>query len=316
MQAIEKYKDMRAVYADTITDLAEEDEKIIVLEADLMAASGTKVFQDKFPDRLINVGVAEANMVGVASGLSSMGFIPFVNTFGCFAGRRVYDQFFISSNYAKQNVKLIGTDPGVTAKYNGGTHMPFEDIALMRAIPNLVIIEASDTISLHHLTRLCYEHAGCTYMRLHRKGACTHHRTTTTFKIGKGVVLQDGTDAAIFATGMVMVSEALKAAEQLSSQGIYVAVIDMHTIKPLDTELILNYAEKTGALITCENAQRAGGLGGAVAELLAETHPTPLQRVGVNDEFGEVGTQEYLQERFGLTAAKIVEKTLIAIQQK
>ncbi len=316
MQALEKYKDMRAVYADTITDLAEEDEKIVVLEADLMAASGTNVFQDKFPNRLINVGVAEANMVGVASGLSSMGFIPFANTFGCFAGRRVYDQFFISSNYAKQNVKLIGTDPGVTAKYNGGTHMPFEDIALMRAIPNLVIIEASDTISLHHLTRLCYKHDGCVYMRLHRKGACTHHKTTTAFKIGKGVVLQDGADAAIFATGMVMVSEALKAAEQLSSQGIDAAVIDMHTIKPLDTELILTYAKKTGALVTCENAQSAGGLGGAVAELLAETHPTPLQRVGVNDEFGEVGTQEYLQERFGLTAAKIVEKTITAIQQK
>lgn len=316
MNDLHSYKDMRAVYADTLIDLAAKDERVVVLEADLMSASGTKSFSQKYPERFINVGVAEANMVSVASGLSSQGFIPFANTFGCFATRRAYDQFFLSANYAKQNVKLVGTDPGVTAKFNGGTHMPFCDITLTRVIPNLVVVEPSDTVSVHAITKLLYEHHGSSYMRLHRKGAVNIYPVDQEFTLGKGIVIQDGTDVTLIATGMVMVSEALVAAKELLKEGIKAAVIDMHTIKPLDEELVLTYAKKTHAIVTCENGQVNGGLGGAVAELLSENYPTHLKRVGVLDLFGEVGTQEYLQERYGLTAKEIIKQAKQIIAKK
>ncbi len=316
MKDLHSYKDMRAVYADTLIDLAEKDERVLVLEADLMSASGTKVFKERFSDRIINAGVAEANMVGVASGLSSQGFIPFANTFACFASRRTFDQFFLSANYAGQNVKLVGTDPGVTAKYNGGTHMPFCDITLMRVIPKLVVMEPADTVSVHALTKLACEHEGCVYMRLHRKGAQNIYPPEQEFEIGRGIVNRDGNAVTILATGMVMLAEALEAAKTLESEGIEAAVIDMHTVKPLDEELVLSYAKKTGAVVTCENGQIAGGLGGAVTEFLSETCPTVVKRIGIEDEFGEVGTQEYLQERYGLTTARIAEKAREAIAAK
>ncbi len=316
MKALNEYKNMRAVYADTLIELAEADARVVVLDADLMAANGTKVFKERFPERTIDVGVAEANMVGVAAGLSSRGFIPFASTFGCFASRRAYDQFFLSANYAQQNVKLIGSDPGVTAKYNGGTHMPFVDMTLMRVIPNLVVIDPADTVSVYRLTHLAYEHQGCVYMRMHRKGAMTIYKDDQPFEIGKGIVIKDGKDVTLIANGMVMVSEAIKAEKILASEGIDAAVIDMHTIKPLDEELVLTYAKKTGAIVTCENAQRIGGLGGAVSEYLSETYPTLIRRVGVHDEFGEVGTQQYLQQRFKLTAEEIVRSAKELIVKK
>ncbi|MCF7954115.1 MAG: transketolase family protein [Spirochaetales bacterium] len=316
MKSLHTYADMRAVYADTLIDLAGKDERILVLEADLMSASGTKGFKEKFPDRIINAGVAEANMVGVASGLSSQGFIPFANTFGCFATRRAYDQFFLSANYAKQNVKLIGTDPGVTAKFNGGTHMPFCDITLTRVIPGLTVIEPADTVSVHNLTKLAYEHQGCVYMRLHRKGAVNIYPEDQKFELGKGIVNREGTDVTIFATGMVMLPESLKAAELLEKEGISAAVVDLHTVKPLDGDLVLKYVKKTGAAVTCENGQVNGGLGGAVAEFLSENYPAPLKRVGVQDEFGEVGTQDYLQERYGLTADAVVKAVKEVLKMK
>ena len=316
MDDLHAYKDMRAVYADTLVDLAAKDERVVVLEADLMSASGTKVFKQRFPERIINVGVAEANMVCIASGLSSQGYVPFANTFGCFATRRAYDQFFLSANYARQNVKLVGTDPGVTAKFNGGTHMPFCDIPITRVIPGLVVMEPADTVSVHNLTKLAYEHHGCVYMRLHRKGAANIYPVDQKFEIGRGIVNREGSDAAILATGMVMLLEALQAADLLRKEGISAAVIDMHTVKPLDEDLVLGYARKTGALVTCENGQIAGGLGGAVAEFLSGTYPTVVKRVGINDEFGEVGTQEYLQERYRLTSLEIASKVKEAIALK
>ncbi|ADK82093.1 transketolase family protein [Sediminispirochaeta smaragdinae] len=306
MKPFDEYKDMRAVYADTLVELAAEDPNILVLEADLMAASGTKAFRDAYPDRLLNAGIAEANMVGVASGLSSMGFIPFANTFASFAGRRDFDQFFLSANYAGQNVKLVGSDPGITAQFNGGTHMPFEDIVLMRAVPGLVLVEPSDAVSMHAITRLLAEHKGSTYMRLQRKGAVTRYKADQKFELGKGIVLSEGDDAAIFASGMVMVNEAVEAAKLLKEKGISAAVIDIHTIKPLDADLVLEMAEHTGAIVTAENGQRSGGLGAAVAELIGENIPTPVVRVGVKDLFGEVGTLDYLKKRFELTAEDIV----------
>ncbi|MDR1667539.1 MAG: transketolase family protein [Bacteroidales bacterium] len=294
--------EMRAIYAQTLMELAAQDSRIVLLEADLMKASGTTVFRDRFPERTFNVGVAEANMVGVAAGLSAGGKIPFANTFGCFASRRTYDQFFISANYARLNVKLVGTDPGVSAAYNGGTHMPFEDAGIMRNIPKLVVFEPCDPVSLKALVIQSARHQGCTYMRLHRKAIETIYPENETFELGKGKVLNDGNDVTLIAVGAIAVAEALKAAEILIKDGISAAVIDMHTIKPIDTELVLQYAKKTGAILTCENHQVINGLGSAVAETLSEDYPTLMKRLGVDDEFGEVGTQEYLQERFGMTA--------------
>jgi transketolase len=309
-------KDMRDVYAQTLVDLAENDDRICVLEADLMNATGTKVFKQRFPERMFNVGVAEANMVGVASGLSAEGKIPFAASFGTFASRRTFDQFFLSANYAQLNVKLVGTDPGITAQFNGGTHMPFEDIGMMRLIPNLVIIEPSDLVSCEALIRAAAAHQGSMYIRMHRKGSNTIYDENEQFELGKGKVLVDGTDVTLIAAGFVMVPEALKAAEILKKEGISAAVIDMHTIKPLDNELVLAYAKKTGAIVTCENHQVTGGLGGAVAELLTAEYPALLGRIGAQDMFGQVGTQDYLIKAYEMTAEDIAKKAMATISKK
>jgi len=304
-------KEMRAVYCDTLIDLAKNDDRIMVVEADLMRASGTMGFQDIYPERAIDVGVAEANMVGISSGLSAAGKIPFAATFGCFASRRVYDQFFISANYAHLNVKLVGTDPGISAGFNGGTHMPFEDIGLMKLIPDLTIFEPSDPISLESLLRQSASHQGCTYMRLHRKGIAPIYTEKDSFTLGKGKLLKDGNDVTIIAIGAILVPQAIRAAELLQAQGISAAVIDMHTVKPLDEELVLEYAKKTGAIVTAENHQVSGGLGASVASFLAKTHPTKMAMVGIQDEFGQVGTQEWLQGYYKLTADEIVKQALL-----
>ena len=314
LPSTEKTPEMRAIYGDTLSRLATEDERIVVLDADLMRANGTVSFKETFPDRTFDVGVAEANMVGISAGLSATGLIPFPATFTCFAARRTFDQFFISANYARQNVKLTGTDPGVAAAYNGGTHMSFEDIGLMRTIPGLVICEPADPVSLQALLPQIAFRYGSSYFRLHRKTVEPLYGKSEIFELGKGKVLVDGADLTIIATGAILVAEALAAAERLESEGISAAVIDMHTIKPIDQELIVRYAEKTGAILTAENHQVRNGLGSAVAEVLTDHFPVPQRRIGIQDEFGEVGTQEYLQERFGLTAENLVvqAKTLLA----
>lgn len=299
-------KEMRAIYADTLISLAGENPDVVVVEADLMRATGTGSFAKAFPDRAVNVGVAEADMVGIASGLSSMGKIPFAATFGCFASRRAYDQFFLSANYAKLNVKLVGTDPGVCAAFNGGTHMPFEDLALMRVIPELRIVEPSDPVSLAALVRLSAETYGCVYLRLQRKAAPARYPEGEKFEFGKAKVLREGKDATIVALGALMVGEALTAADLLAAEGVSATVLDALSLKPLDLPLILSSARLSGKLVTAENHQIVGGLGSAVAEALAESdEDIRLRRVGVRDLFGEVGTQDWLQDRFGLTAAGI-----------
>jgi transketolase len=301
-------KELRVVYTQTLIDLARANHNIVVLEADLMNATGTGDFKKAFPDRLIDVGVAEANMLGVASGLSATGKIPFAATFGCFASRRAFDQFFLSANYARLNVKLVGTDPGVTAAFNGGTHMPFEDLALMRVVPGLKIVEPSDPVSCAAFVKMAAEYEGCVYIRLQRKAAPCLYKDGDKFEWGKGKLLREGKDVTIVALGCVMVGEALKAAEQLEATGLSASVIDALSLKPLDKELILAQAKKTGRVIACENAQHDNGLGSAVAEVLAEnSFGGKFARIGVMDEFGEVGTLDYLKERYGLTAANIVK---------
>ena len=306
-------EEMRAVYGSVLMDLAASDDRVVVLDADLMKANGTVPFKKSYPDRAFDVGVAEANMVGISAGLSAVGLIPFPATFTCFAARRTFDQFFISANYAKQNVKLTGTDPGVAAAFNGGTHMSFEDIGLMRTIPGIYICEPADPVSLRALLPQIAARYGSSYLRLHRKPIAHVYDKGTRFELGKGVVIADGNDVTLIAAGAICVAEAVGAATKLAAKGVSVAVIDMHTIKPIDEELVETYARKTGAVVTVENHQVRGGLGSAVAEVLTDRYPVPQRRLGVRDEFGEVGTQEYLQERFGLTAEAIAQETLAFI---
>ncbi|MEX2442961.1 MAG: transketolase C-terminal domain-containing protein [Alkalispirochaeta sp.] len=300
--------EMRGVYGELLSELATKDERIVVLDADLMRANGTFDFKDQFKDRWIDVGVAEANMVGIAAGLSTTGMIPFPATFTCFAARRTFDQFFISANYAKQNVKLTGTDPGVSAAFNGGTHMSFEDMGLMRTIPGIYICEPSDPVSLRKLMPQIAYRQGSSYLRLHRKAITPIYADSEDFELGKGKVITEGKDLTIIATGAIMVAEALTAAATLEGHGVNVTVVDMHTVKPIDEELVIDLARKTGAILTAENHQVRNGLGSAVAEVLTEHAPVYQTRIGIQDLFGEVGTQEYLQQRFGLTADNLVSE--------
>jgi transketolase len=249
-------------------------------------------------------------MVGLASGLSAAGKIPFAATFACFASRRTYYQFFISANYAQLNVKLIGTDPGVTAAFNGGTHMPFEDLALMRVIPRLTIVEPSDAWSAAALVKEAAEKYGCVYIRFPRKPVPVLYSETDKFEFGKAKVLKQGKDVCFVALGSLMVNECLKASELLAAGGIDAGVLDVLTLKPIDREAVLGQAAKVRAVISAENHQIIGGLGSAVAELLAEnSYQGKFRRIGIEDEFGQVGTQDYLTKHYGLDAETIAAKT-------
>jgi transketolase len=299
--------DMRDVYCETLIEMAGKDDRIVLLEADLMNANGTRPFKAAFPSRTFNVGVSEADMVGVAAGLSAAGKIPFAASFGCFASRRVFDQFFLSANYAQLNVNLVGTDPGVTALFNGGTHMTFEDAGIMRNIPQLRILEPSDEVSLRKLLPQIADWPRSVYLRLHRRGGWSYYGENENFEIGKGKLVREGSDITLASFGMVMLQESLKAAEMLAKKGIEADVIDVLTLKPLDRELVLASARKTGLIVTCENHNIHNGLGSAVAEVLAEDGvPARLRRIGCQDKFGEVGNIDYLMETFGLTASHIV----------
>jgi transketolase len=305
----EELKELRAAYTDTVTALAASNKNIVVLEADLMNCTNTGNFKKTYPNQFVNVGIAEANMVGVASGLSAVGKIPFASSFGCFSSRRVHDQFFISSNYARLNVKLIGMDPGVTAAMNGGTHMPFEDIALMQVIPKLTVLEPSDYYSCAALVKEAAETYGCVYIRFPRKPVPVLYGEKESFKFGQAKLLKEGKDLVFIALGSLLVNEALKARETLAAEGIDAGVLDLLSVKPLDAEAILTLAEKVKALVTAENGQLDGGVGGSIAALLAENGcRCKFGRIGIQDEFGEVGSQDYLAKRFGLTADKLAEK--------
>ena len=305
----EELKEIRAGYTDTITALAAQNKNIVVLEADLMSCTNTGNFKNTYPNQFVNVGIAEANMVGIAAGLSAVGKIPFAASFGCFASRRVFDQFFISANYARLNVKLIGTDPGVTAAMNGGTHMPFEDIALMQVIPNLIVAEPSDYYSCAALVKEAAAYYGCVYLRFPRKPVPVVYNEKETFTFGKSKFIKEGKDLCFICLGSLLLNEALIARETLAKEGIDAGVLDLLTVKPLDKETILGLAGKVKALVTAENAQLDGGVGSTIAALLAENgYKGKFGRIGIQNEFGEVGTQDYLAKRFGLTAEKLAEK--------
>jgi len=310
-------KDTRAIkdVFGTIVAKLGEDPKFVYLDADLMSSIGTKKWADAHPEQAYNVGVSEANMVGIAGGLSAAGLKPLAHSFGPFASRRCYDQAFLSIGYAKNHLVLIGSDAGVTAAYNGGTHMPFEDMALYRAMPHATVIDITDAAMLENLLPKLIDMPGFIYVRLSRKEVINVYGADADFKVGKAAIVREGTDAVIFACG-IMVAEALKAAKTLEVEGISVAILDMYTVKPIDKEAVIAYAKKTRAVVTAENHNVIGGLGSAVSEVLGLNCPTPLEMVGVQDEFGEVGPQDYLQIRFGLTADKIVEKVKAVIARK
>ena len=306
---------MKDVYIDSLIKLAREDENIVVLDADLMHSNSTIRFMKTYPERAINVGVQEANMIGVAAGLAATGKIPFSHTFSCFNTRRALDQIYMSVAYAKLNVRIVGTDPGITAAYNGGTHMPLEDVGVVRGIPTMTVLEPVDNVMMEALIKDVAYHDGPVYLRVNRKEPEKIYAPGTKFTIGKGMALKDGQDATIMASG-IMVAEALRAAQLLKERGVNARVVNIFTIKPIDQELVIRCAKETGAIVTCENHNVINGLGSAVAEVLGEHYPVPLERVGVQDLFGEVGSLDYLQQRFAMTAKDIAEKVQLCLSRK
>lgn len=307
--------EMRKQYCNTMLELAKNDPRIVVLDADLLKSIGMAPFMKEYPDRTFDIGIQEANMMGVAAGLSIAGKIPYAHTFGPFATRRCFDQVFLSCGYSKNNVRIIGSDPGVTAAFNGGTHMPFEDVALMRSIPEITILEPTDSIMLDALIRQTVDMNGLIYIRLQRKKAIKIYEKGSKFEIGKAVELREGTDLTILATG-IEVAEALKAADILKQEGISARVANIFTVKPIDEAYIENCAKDTKAIVTCENHNIINGLGSAVSEVLTKTIPAPLERIGVHDMFGEVGPQDYLAKRFNLLAEDIVKASKKVLERK
>ncbi len=312
----EKDRNFKEVLGEFIPVLAEQDDKLVYLDADLANCIGLGKFIKAHPDRGFDCGIAEANMIGIAAGLSSAGFKPIVHSFGPFASRRCFDQVFLSVGYAKNSVTILGTDAGVCATMNGGTHMPFEDAALYRTIPGAYVFDMTDTVLLREVLRQCVDLPGVKYIRLGRKQNFKMYAEGSAFEIGKGIVTKElGRDVAIFATG-IMVAKAMDAADILVGEGIRATVVDMFTLKPLDEKLVLHLAKETGAVVTAENHNKIGGLYSAVADVLCAKCPVPAEYVAVEDSFGEVGPQDYLEERFGLTTEKIVEKARAAVARK
>lgn len=299
-------KAFKDVFAKMIPQMIDDDPDCVYLDADLMSCIGVAKAAKTRTDRMINCGIAEANMVGIAAGLAAAGFKPICHSFGPFASRRCFDQAFMSAGYAHNDITIIGTDPGVCAAYNGGTHMPFEDMAMYRALPGATVVDVTDTAQLENIFPQLVKREGVKYLRVNRKNNDLVYEAGSEFEIGKGVVLREGKDATIVACGF-MVGRALKAAEELEKKGISAAVIDMFTVKPLDETLVIEYAKKTGCVVTAENHNKIGGLTSAVSECLSENCPVVMGHVAVEDEYGEVGPVDYLAERFGLTAEHIVE---------
>ncbi len=307
--------EMRQVYAQALVKMIEAGEPVIATDADLMRAIGVLPYKEKYPDNIFDCGIAEANMIGVACGLSAEGFIPFTHTFGTFASRRVMDQVFMSGAYAKKNVKMLGSDPGVCAALNGGTHMALEDVAMMRCVPEVTIVEPTDCAMVKDLIPKIAHTYGMFYIRMCRTKVEDIYEDGSEFDIGKAVVLREGGDVTIIAAGREVI-EALRAADKLRAEGIDAKVLDMFTIKPLDDAAVLAAAAQTGAVVTAENHNIIGGLGSAVSELLSEKLPTPLERVGARDVFGEVGPVDYLKSRFGITAEDIAAAARRAVARK
>ena len=306
----------REAYGNALAEFGALNEKIVVLDADLAEATKTCVFKKKCPDRFFDCGIAENNMFGVAAGLAASGKIPFASTFAMFAAGRSFDQVRNSIGYPHLNVKICATHGGVSVGEDGATHQCCEDMALMRTIPGMVVMNPADAVEARAAVEAAINHDGPVYIRFGRLPvAVINDNADYKFEIGKGVKLCDGQDVTIVANGL-MVERALEAKELLAAEGISASVINMHTIKPLDTELLLKEAKKTGAIVTTEEHNVLGGLGSAVAEALSEVYPVPVVKHGVPDKFGKSGAGKDLLEYFGLNAQGIVEKVKVALNLK
>ena len=307
----------RESYGNALAELGEKASNVVVLDADLSGATKTSVFAKKFPERFIDCGIAEGNMIGVAAGLAASGLcVPFASTFAMFAAGRAFEQVRTSVCYPHLNVKIGATHGGVSVGEDGATHQCIEDFATMRASPGMTVICPADDTEARAAVFAAYEFDGPVYLRFGRSAVpVVYDPETFKFEIGKGIVVRDGTDVTLIACGLE-VNEAIKAADKLAEEGISAAVIDMHTIKPLDKELVREYAKKTGAIVTCEEHNVVGGLGAAVAEFTAEECPVPVLKIGVQDVFGKSGNGNELLDKFELTAPFIVEKAKAAIAKK
>lgn len=300
-------RELRDCVVETLQELMKDDDKITALEADLGGASGFTKIKKTNPERFIQCGIAEANMMGVAAGLSLTGFKPFTHTFAPFATRRVFDQLFLSGAYAGNTINVYGSDPGFSVASNGGTHTAWEDVALIKEIPGAVICDPADDVQMEWIIKEFLKMEGIHYVRSNRKAVRNVYKKGSSFKIGQGNILKEGKDILIIAAGQ-LVSEALDCAEELEKEGYSVEVIDMFTIKPLDEKLLIKEAKGKSKIVTIENHSIYGGLGSAVSEVIAENGiSVPVKRIGVKEKFGQVGTAEFLQEEFGLTAKQIKE---------
>ena len=296
----------RESYGNGLVELGKEHDNVVVLDADLAGATKTAIFKKAFPDRHFNCGIAECNLVDVGAGLSTMGLVPFVSTFAMFAAGRAYEQVRNTIGYPHLNVKICATHGGISVGEDGASHQCCEDFALMRTIPGMTVMCPSDDVEARKMLHAAYEMDGPVYIRFGRAATPVYHAEDFSFVVGKGEVLQDGTDVAVIATG-ILVPEAIEAGKRLAAEGVSTRVINMATIKPLDTEIVLRAARECGRIVTVEEHNIIGGLGEAVCATLAEGCPVPVRRVGVNDAFGHSGPAAELLKEFGLTADHIVE---------
>lgn len=295
----------RASYGNALAELGKDHEDLVVLDADLAAATQTGIFKKAFPERHIDCGIAECNMMGIAAGLAATGKVPFASTFAMFAAGRAFEQVRNSIGYPKLNVKIGATHGGISVGEDGATHQCCEDFALMRTIPGMIVASPADDVEAKAMVAAAYEHVGPVYMRFGRAAVpVINDYPEYKFEFGKGIVVREGKDVAIIANGLCVAS-AIEAAEKLAAEGIEAKVINMHTIKPLDTELVIAAAKECGKVVTVEEHSIIGGLGGAVCECLSENAPVPVKRIGINDVFGESGSAGALLEKYGLDGAGV-----------
>ena len=304
---VNERKATRQSYGEALLELGKENKDIVVLDADLSTATKTNIFAKEFPDRFFDMGIAEANMIGTAAGLSTTGKIPYASTFAIFAAGRAYDQIRNSVCYPNLNVKICATHSGITVGEDGATHQMLEDISLMRTLPNMTVISTSDDIETKWAVKEISKIKGPVYLRLARMKTGQIYDENQEFEIGKAVQIGEGIDATVFATG-ITVEQALIAKEKLKEKGLNIRVVDIHTIKPIDKEMIIKCAKETKRLISIEDHSIIGGLGTAISEVLTEKYPTKIERIGINDTFGKSGKAEELMKYFHITADDIVNK--------
>ena len=305
----------REGYARALIELGHQHDDVFVLDADCAKSNYTNRFRDEFPDRFFNMGIAECDIVGTAAGMAALGKVPFANAYANFLTGRGYDQVRISVAYSGRNVKIVGHNAGTSAAQEGATHLPLEDIGLMRAIPDMTVIVPADSWEMEKAVRAAYEFDGPVYLRVGKLKVPDVTTADTPFEIGKAIRFREGSDVTLISTGN-MLFETLKAAEILAEKGVSAEVLHMHTVKPIDSEAIAESARKTGAVVTVEEHSILNGLGSAVAETLCEKYPVPLRRVGTKDVFGLSGTMDELMDYFGLRAEPIAATALEAIQAK